>query len=201
MTEVRNMSAKLDYSHDKPLGYYDSTREDMLKYVPPVTKTSLEFGCGSGGFSALVKEKFGAQSWAVEINADAASEASRRLDKVINREATDSLEDVPDDYFDCIILFDLLEHLVDPASLLCAVKRKLTARGVIIASIPNVRYYRTLVDLVIHGNWDYKEHGILDKSHLRFFTKKSIGKMFSLLGFRIQLLEGIHPTSSRTFKI
>ncbi|MHC4681033.1 MAG: class I SAM-dependent methyltransferase [Planctomycetota bacterium] len=195
------MGVDPDYSHDKSPGYYDSSREDMLKYVPPGTKTSLEFGCGSGGFSALVKDKFSAQTWAVEINADAACEAARKLDKVINREATDSLDDVPDDYFDCIILFDLLEHLLDPASLLCALKGKLTSGGVIIASIPNVRYYRTFVDLAIHGNWDYKEHGILDKTHLRFFTRKSIIKMFRLLGFRIQRLEGIHPTSSRTFKI
>lgn len=173
----------------------------MLKYVPPETKTSLEFGCGSGGFSALVKSKLGAETWAVEIDGEAARQAAQKLDKLINRDAAESLEDMPDGYFDCIILFDVLEHLLDPAYLLGGLKTKLTARGVIIASIPNVRYYRTFADLVIHGNWDYKDHGILDKTHLRFFTKKSIVKMFNLLGFRIQLLEGIHPTSSRTFRI
>jgi 2-polyprenyl-3-methyl-5-hydroxy-6-metoxy-1,4-benzoquinol methylase len=186
---------------DKPSGYYQSNREDMLKYVLPSTKTSLEFGCGYGGFSALVKDKFDAETWAVEINEEAAHEAEKKLDKVINSDANESLENIPEHYFDCIILFDILEHLQNPSALLSALKNKLSDKGVIIASIPNIRYYRTFVDLVIHGNWDYKDHGILDRTHLRFFTYKSIVKMLNLLNFEILVLEGIHPTSSRTYKL
>ena len=186
---------------NKPPGYYQSNREDMLKYVPPGTKTSLEFGCGYGGFSALVKDKFDAETWAVEINEEAAHEAEKTLDKVINNDAAKSLDDIPENYFDCIILFDILEHLLDPSALLSALKNKLSTKGVIVASIPNIRYYRTFFDLVIHGNWDYKDHGILDRTHLRFFTYKSIVKMLNLLDFEILVLEGIHPTSSRTFKV
>jgi 2-polyprenyl-3-methyl-5-hydroxy-6-metoxy-1,4-benzoquinol methylase len=187
--------------YNKPSGYYENKREDMLKYLPQGIKTSLEFGCGCGGFSALVKDKFNAETWAVEINEEAAHEASKKLYKIINSDAATSLDNIPDNYFDCVILFDILEHLLDPFSLLGALKTKLTDKGVIIASIPNIRYYRTLFDLVVKGNWDYKDHGILDKTHLRFFTYKSIVKMFNLLGFQILLIEGIHPTSSRTFKI
>ncbi|MDT8302796.1 MAG: class I SAM-dependent methyltransferase [Sedimentisphaerales bacterium] len=186
---------------DKPSGYYQSNREDMLQYVLPGTKTSLEFGCGCGGFSALVKEKYNAETWAVEINEEAAHEAEKKLDKVINSDADESLENIPEHYFDCIILFDILEHLLNPSALLSALKNKLSDKGIIIASIPNIRYYRTFVDLVIHGNWDYKDHGILDRTHLRFFTYKSIVKMLNFLNFEILVLEGIHPTSSRTFKI
>lgn len=173
----------------------------MLKYIPQGTKTILEFGCGFGGFSSLVKEKLGTESWAVEIEKTAAQEAEKKLDKVINADASEALLQIPEDYFDCIVLFDILEHLIDPYGLLCALKTKLTKNGIIVASIPNIRYYRTFVDLVIHGNWDYKEHGILDKTHLRFFTYKSIIKTFNQLGFEMLELEGIHPTSSRTFKI
>jgi len=72
---------------------------------------------------------------------------------------------------------------------------------VVVASVPNIRYYRVLAELVLHGNWDYKDHGVLDKTHLRFFTRKSIAKMFRQLGFQILKLEGIHPTSSRTYKV
>ncbi|MBW7991967.1 MAG: class I SAM-dependent methyltransferase [Planctomycetes bacterium] len=186
---------------NKPSGYFQSNREDMLKYVPTDTKTSLEFGCGYGEFSALVKDKFDAETWAVEINEEAAHEAEKKIDKVLNFDAAESLDNIPENYFDCIILFDILEHLLDPSALLRALKKKLSSKGVIIASIPNIRYYRTFVDLVIHGNLDYKEHGILDRTHLRFFTYKSIVKMLNLLDFEILVLEGIHPTSSRTFKI
>lgn len=173
----------------------------MLKYIPNGTKTILEFGCGFGGFSTLVKEKLGIESWAVEIEKNAAQEAAKKLDKVINADASEALQQIPDDYFDCIVLFDILEHLIDPYSLLCSLKTKLTKTGVIVASIPNIRYYRAFVDFVIHGNWDYKEHGIMDKTHLRFFTYKSISKTFKQLGFEILELQGIHPTSSRTYKL
>ena len=71
----------------------------------------------------------------------------------------------------------------------------------IVASIPNIRYYRSFVKLVVHGDWDYKDHGILDKTHLRFFTYKSIVKLFNELAFEISEIEGKHPTSSRTFKL
>lgn len=185
----------------RPAAYYENTRDDMLRYIPKDIKTSLEFGCGFGGFSALLKERFDTESWAVEINKEAAEKATKKLDRVINGDALGSLDKIPNNYFDCIIFFDVLEHLADPYSLLCSVKAKLVEKGVIIASLPNVRYYRTFIDFVIHGNWDYKDHGILDKTHLRFFTCKSILKMFNQLGFEILELEGIHPTSSRTFKL
>jgi len=62
--ELSLMNADLTNLSNKPRGYYESSRKDMLKYIPSSTKTSLEFGCGCGGFSALLKEKFGAESWA-----------------------------------------------------------------------------------------------------------------------------------------
>lgn len=195
------MQADLTNMLHKPNGYYSAMRQNMLKYIPKDVKTTLEFGCGFGGFSALVKERFGAETWAVEIDREAAREAAKKLDKVINTDATESLQKIPENYFDCIILFDILEHLLDPYSLLCALKSKLTSDGVIVTSIPNIRYYRTFVDFVFHGNWDYEDEGILDKTHLRFFTRKSILKMFDKLGFKILMLEGIHPTHSRIFRL
>jgi len=195
------MHATMSDMSSKPKGYYSSVREDMIGYIPAHAKRTLEFGCGTGGFSAMVKEKLGVEAWAVEIDKESAKAASERLDKVICDDAHKAVDLVPDDYFDCIIFFDILEHLIDPDSLLTQVKTKLAKDGVIAASIPNVRYYRALVQLVVHGNWDYKDHGILDRTHLRFFTHKSIVKMFDALDYRILQMEGIHPTSSRTFKI
>lgn len=193
-TDISNLT-------NKPNGYYNSMRKDMLKYIPCDAKRTLEFGCGSGRFSKLIKNKFGAETWAVEIDEKSAKLASDKLDKVINCDAHEAINKLPDNYFDCIIFFDILEHLIDPYSLLHAIKTKLTKEGIIVASIPNIRYYRSLVKLVIHGDWDYKDHGILDKTHLRFFTYKSITKLFNELAFEISEIEGIHPTSSRTFKV
>jgi 2-polyprenyl-3-methyl-5-hydroxy-6-metoxy-1,4-benzoquinol methylase len=181
--------------------YYQSTREDMLKFIPTGVKKTLEFGCGEGGFSVLLKDRLNAETWAVEINEECALKAAKRLYKVINDDAYKALCKLPEKYFDCIICFDFLEHLVDPYSLLTLLKTNLAKDGVIITSIPNIRYYRVFTNFVLHGNWGYKDQGVMDKTHLRFFTYKSIIKMFEQLEFEILLIKGIHPTSSRTCKV
>jgi SAM-dependent methyltransferase len=187
--------------HAKPRGYYEGKRPEMLQYIPADTHTTVEFGCGYGEFSRLVKEKFGAEAWAVEIDPTAAREASRRLDRVIQGDALTSLVHLPDRHFDCAIFCDVLEHLVDPYSLLRAVQAKLTSRGVVVASIPNVRYYRAFVKFAVHGDWRYEDHGILDKTHLRFFTRKSIIDTFEQLGYTILVLDGTHPTRRWMYRI
>jgi 2-polyprenyl-3-methyl-5-hydroxy-6-metoxy-1,4-benzoquinol methylase len=172
----------------------------MLKYIPQGTRTTPEFGCGCGGFSALLKARLGVESWAVEVDETAAQEASRKLDRVLCADAHASIARIPDNHFDCILFFDVLEHLVDLYSLLLAVKPKLTTAGVIVASIPNIRYYRAFLKLVVHGDWHYEDQGIMDRTHLRFFTRKSIINTFEQLDFRILTIEGIHPTSSRAYR-
>lgn len=189
-----------DFS-DKPAWYYTGDRVDMLKYIPKDLKTTLEFGCGTGQFSALLKKEFGAETWAVEIDEQSAKTAAQKLDNVINSDAHEAINKLPDGHFDCIIFFDILEHLVNPYSLLSSIKSKLTNNGVIVTSIPNIRFYRNLVRFVLHGEWEYQDEGLMDKTHLRFFTRKSILKMFDNLDFEIIKFEGIHPTHSRNLKI
>ena len=187
--------------NNRPEGYFENDRVEMLMYVPEGVKTCLEFGCGTGGFSAILKDRFSTENWAVELDTTSAEKAALKLDKVLNKDAVSALSDLPENYFDCVILLDVLEHISEHISFLDTLKTKLKKGGVLIASIPNVRYYRNLVDLVIKGTWDYTEHGILDKSHLRFFTRKSIIRIFEQLNYKIHRLEGMHPTSSRTFKL
>jgi 2-polyprenyl-3-methyl-5-hydroxy-6-metoxy-1,4-benzoquinol methylase len=165
----------------------------MLKFIPESAKKTLDLGCGAGNFSELIKAHFGAECWGIEINAEVAEIAAAKLDKVIIGDVNRCLDDVPDNYFDCIICNDILEHLVDPYSLLITLKEKLSAEGVVVTSLPNIRFCRVLFDLAVRGNWEYKEHGILDKTHLRFFTYKSVQKMFSQLGYEVLTIEGLEP--------
>jgi 2-polyprenyl-3-methyl-5-hydroxy-6-metoxy-1,4-benzoquinol methylase len=188
-----------DLKH-KPDGYYDYDAAPMLNYIPPAVRRVLEFGCAKGNFSALIKQRFGADCWGVEICREAARMASQKLDRVICGDATESLPQLPNHYFDCIVFNDVLEHLVDPFSLLIAVKEKLTENGVVVASIPNVRYWKNLKKLVLHGRWDYEDAGILDKTHLRFFTYKSLVTIFAQLEYEVCRIEGMRPTSSRSFR-
>jgi len=91
-------------------------------------------------------------------------------------------------YFDCIIFADVLEHLKDPWAVLKNVTNFLTDSGFIITSIPNVRHYTTIINL-IKGYWPYRERGIHDKTHLRFFTLKNVKEMFQNAGLKIVRIE------------
>ena len=201
MKKDKPVQANLTKLSDKPRGYFQGAREEMLKYIPKNVRTTLEIGCGFGGFSALVKENCEAETWAVEADEEAAEEAAKKLNTVINKDIVTSLNQIPDNYFDCIIFLDVLEHLVDPYLLLLSIRQKLTREGVLVASIPNVRYYRNYIDFAIKGNWDYQDAGTLDKTHLRFFTYKSILKMFEQLGFEVLVIEGIHPTKNKKLRL
>jgi len=196
-----NITAGLAESAHKPETYYENARKDMLKYIPQGTKRTLEFGCGGGKFSELVKIQFDAECWGVEVHPYYAALASERLHKVINANAHQSLNHLPENYFDCIIFNDVLEHLQDPYSLLHSVKSKLNEHGVVVASIPNVRFWSNLKALAVDGTWDYRDTGILDITHLRFFTYNSLRKLFRQLNYDIVTCEGIGPTYSRTFRI
>ncbi len=115
---------------------------------------------------------------------------------MINKDILYALNELPDKYFDCIILNDILEHLSDPHSLLKNINQKLSINGVIVASIPNIRYFEVLFFLLLFKRWDYKDHGVLDKTHSRFFTQKNIKELFQESGYEVVTLKGIHPTSS-----
>jgi 2-polyprenyl-3-methyl-5-hydroxy-6-metoxy-1,4-benzoquinol methylase len=95
--------------------------------------------------------------------------------------------------FDCIILNDVLEHLVDPFEALLYCRELLNSQGRVVASIPNVRYFDNIWNLLVHKNWEYTDWGILDKTHLRFFTKRSILSTFSDLDYDIETIDGINP--------
>jgi len=180
----------------KPGGYFSSARSEMVRFIPATAKRILDVGCGEGAFGSHLKEKLGAEVWGAELIQSAADVASQRLDNVICGDIVRQLAQLPNEYFDCVIFNDVIEHIVDPYSMLFEVKQKLTRNGVVVCSIPNVRYFRNLFNLVVRSEWRYEECGILDKTHLRFFTKKSISEMFKSLGYEVVSLEGINRTPS-----
>jgi hypothetical protein len=83
--------------------------------------------------------------------------------------------------------------MVDPFTVLTRLRGKMSGRGVVVSSIPNIRYYHTFHEILVHGQWEYEESGALDRTHLRFFTKKSIRRMYERLGYEVLLHEGINP--------
>jgi 2-polyprenyl-3-methyl-5-hydroxy-6-metoxy-1,4-benzoquinol methylase len=182
-------------------GYYINKREEMLQFIPNSCKRILEVGCGDGIFAESVKNKFNAEVWGVELSEDAAKKAEKVIDKVFTGDIIELVNTLPANYFDCIVINDVLEHILDPFKLLSKIKSLIKNNGYIVSSIPNVRYIGNLEELLLKKDWQYKDDGILDITHFRFFTKKSIERMFTNAGYKIVSIEGINPTGSIKVKL
>ena len=182
------------YAESEPVpGYRSNPRLEMLAYVPAGVERVLEVGCGEGFFGEAIKLRDGAEVWGIELSEQAAAEAAERLDRALSGDIGELLDDLPSDHFDCVVFNDVLEHLVDPNAVLAGVRRILRPGGVVVCSIPNVRYWHHLNDYLFSGKWEYGDSGVLDRTHLRFFTECSIRELFPALGYRIRTLDGIHP--------
>jgi 2-polyprenyl-3-methyl-5-hydroxy-6-metoxy-1,4-benzoquinol methylase len=178
---------------DKADKYFSSSRSEMLRYVPADVRDVLEVGCGGAAFAAEIKRTRHARVTGIEPFETAAETAATRIDEVLQTGAEEGLGRLRGRFFDCIVFNDVLEHLVDPESILAAAASLLRPQGTVVASIPNMRYLPVLRDLVLRGEWRYTNDGILDRTHLRFFTHKSIAELFAACGYRVHKLEGINP--------
>jgi len=173
--------------------YYSHARVDLIRLIPPGTTKILEVGCGAGMTGKALKEKGFEKIVGIEINEEVARGGSAFYDQIVIGDVEKMRLPFEKEYFDCILYGDVLEHLVNPWEVLKDHQTILKKGGAIICSIPNVRNYRILKNLIFRGRWEYTEDGILDKSHLRFFTLDSIQGMLREAGYEI---EGLTKRSS-----
>lgn len=147
--------------------------------------TILEVGCACGGTLLHLKNKYkNASLYGIEINKAAARSAA--LFAEVSAQNIEGLELLyPQKFFDYILLADVLEHLQDPWSVLTLCKQYLKPHGKLLMSIPNVMHFSVLKKM-LQGFWTYEPAGILDKTHLRFFTLNEIDKTFKELGYCVQ---------------
>jgi 2-polyprenyl-3-methyl-5-hydroxy-6-metoxy-1,4-benzoquinol methylase len=174
----------------KQAEYFGAARTQILPLMPKHSTRVLEIGCGSGQTLEMLKSKgFCDETVGVELFDSAAEEARNRVDKVYCLDVEKG--PLPEDLgtFDLILLLDVLEHLVDPWSFLKKIHSlALKPHGKIIISLPNARHF-TLVLPLLRGNFDYKERGILDKTHLRFFTRSSATRLIEEAGLTIDAVK------------
>jgi 2-polyprenyl-3-methyl-5-hydroxy-6-metoxy-1,4-benzoquinol methylase len=185
----------MDYDN-KPDGYYDNIRHEMIQFLPSDANKILDVGCGNGAFADALKDITNAEVWGIEYMEDQAKIALGKLDKVFSGPCENFLDELPDNYFDAIYFNDVLEHLVDPYMVLDKIKNKLTNNGVVISSVPNVRHHKTFLKTLFHKDWKYLDHGVMDRTHLRFFTGKSIRAMYEDLGYTVLLHKGLNKSKS-----
>jgi 2-polyprenyl-3-methyl-5-hydroxy-6-metoxy-1,4-benzoquinol methylase len=169
---------------NKPKNYFSGIRNDIIKLIQCNNCDILEIGCGEGNTLVELKKqgkaKFVAGIDIVNLN------QSSKLDRFILTDIETDNINLPEAYFDIIICADVLEHLKDPWNALEKIKKFLKPKGMLIASIPNIREIRTLVSIFIKGDFRYVDEGILDKTHFRFFCKKNIIELFEKNGYKVE---------------
>jgi 2-polyprenyl-3-methyl-5-hydroxy-6-metoxy-1,4-benzoquinol methylase len=180
----------LDYSRKEDV-YFAHARPEMLGFVPTKAKHVLDVGCGIGLFGETVRQRNRAVVYGVEIELRKAEAAKARLDHVIVGPYDEKIE-LPECFFDCIVFNDVLEHLLDPWAALRLSQRFLKPGGSVVASVPNVQHFPTAWKLLVQGRWEYMDWGILDITHLRFFTKAGICELLKKSGYQVEQIEGIN---------
>jgi O-antigen biosynthesis protein len=168
-----------------PASYYDNERPEVRTAVPASARRIVDVGCANGRLGARLKaERPGIEVRGIEVVAEAAQRARSVLDDAIHAAAETELPEhwpAPD----CVIFADVLEHLVDPWAVVRTWRTRLAARGTLVVTIPNV-LHRSVVFGVLRGRWDYASEGILDRTHLRFFTRETALALIESGGFRVQ---------------
>jgi 2-polyprenyl-3-methyl-5-hydroxy-6-metoxy-1,4-benzoquinol methylase len=164
--------------------YYQSERPEVVSLVAPAGRRILEIGCAAGVMGARMLREGAREVVGVELHPGAAAEARTRL-SAVHEVDLETLQELPypDGHFDCITYADVLEHLRDPQAVVTRLRRYIAPGGDIVCSIPNVRHESVLLPLLVGGTFTYQDEGILDRTHLRFFTALEILAFIGRAGF------------------
>jgi len=156
--------------------------------------TVLDVGCSLGNFGAALIERKGCVVDGIEPDVSDYKEATLRLRRVANCFAEEALVTTfKDEKYDHIVFLDVIEHLYDPAATLKLVKTHLKPGGSVIFSIPNMAHASVRL-MLLKGDFEYGETGLLDSTHLHFYTLREIERVFQAAGYSISVLDNTEAT-------
>ncbi|MCA1580557.1 MAG: class I SAM-dependent methyltransferase [Acidobacteria bacterium] len=164
-------------------------REDLAARIPEGSRVVLDVGCSRGATAAALRRGGVTEIVGIEPDPGDARQAARRYDRVL----AVPLESVSEDFagrFDAILFGDVLEHLADPSAALLRVRPWLSARGAVVASVPNIGHWSVIADL-LRGHFDYVPYSILSGTHVRFFTRRTLRDLFEACGFESPRIETV----------
>jgi len=185
---IKNILKNGDLNLMEQTPIHEMHNHDLLSFIPVGATRIVEVGCSSGALAREYKKSLpGCHYFGIEIDSEYAAMARRFCDQV---EAFD-IEEVNQDFWssvvdrDCWVFGDTLEHLRNPWLILKRVYESLQPGGVVVACIPNAQHWSLQVRLNM-GDFRYEPNGLLDKTHLRWFTRQTIVEMFHGAGFVIE---------------
>lgn len=178
--------------------YYEYCRRDVIAAVPSSAKSVLSVGCAAGVTEAELV-KCGIKVVGVEINPEAAKIARQRGLTILEGDVSGIDVNTNDELYDCIIYADILEHLLDPVAVLKRHVEYLKPGGIVYVSIPNFRHYSVFWEQFVKGHVNYKDAGILDRTHLRITTRKMVLAWFEQAG--LELVKWKYITNRKKAKL
>ena len=171
-------------------------RPEVVPFIPVACKTVLDVGCSDGLFAEqLQTQRPGVVVDGVEPDRVTADAATSRMRTVYRGRFPDAVP--ASEQYDCVTFLDSLEHMPEPWDILRATTKHLTPTGVVVASLPNIRSASALKTLLIDRDWPWDDSGIYDRTHLRFFTQKSMWRLFETSGYLVESCDPINETRSR----
>lgn len=179
---------------DKAASYFEGARADYVSALPKgPTARIIELGCGAGGTGRLALERGKAGYY---LGIEAFEPMAARARTVLSRVVVGDIErmELPSDVglFDALILSEVLEHLASPEQALAKLARTLKPGAMVFASSPNISHWRNIINL-IQGRFDYEKSGMMDYTHLKWFTPASFRRLFEDAGFDVTTVEPLNP--------
>lgn len=167
--------------------YYQELRLPMLSLVRGRPKSVLEIGCASGQTLAYLREQGASHTVGIEYSADAAELAKERgVGRIIVADIERLELDLEPSSFDLLIAGHVLEHLANPWEVLKKLRKLLKPGGQLVCGLPNVRHHSVVLPLILRGKWQYEPSGIMDWTHLRFFSRGTAVELIGNAGFEVE---------------
>lgn len=185
-----------NFSGLKSWNYYAKEIAEILPLIPDKDGLLLDVGCRLSGPGGELKRKKTLNLWALDIEQEGSHLLKRDFVAYVKADEEEIInQKIALPLFDCLVFIDILEHLREPGKILKKLKENLKDDGKIIINIYNIRHYKVIKD-ILRDRWLYRENGILEEKHLRFFSWATISRLLKMCGYQIEVVKGKKKSSA-----